>query len=120
MREQAVAQMREVAVRVPGRGYTLVDLDHVHARPRHFFIRQRTQHRPGRTTAAEGNDEAAARGDGPASLLGRERGAGARDRIGVGERLELHGVLTTGFCQPPGGDIRESTSLGPQVPGSYS
>jgi hypothetical protein len=120
VREQALAQVREVAVRVPGRGYALVDLNHVHKGPWHFFIGQRPQHRPGGTATAEGHDEAAARGDGLAGLLGRERGAGARDRIGVGQRLDSHGVLTTGFCQPPGGEILESTSLGPQLPGSYS
>ena len=27
---------------------------------------------------------------------------------------------TVGLCQPPGGETLESTSFGPQVPGSYS
>jgi len=45
---------------------------------------------------------------------------GAVDQVGVGERLELHGFLAIGFCQPPGGEILDSTSLGPQLPGSYS
>src|SRR5262245_18509707 len=101
------------------RSHALVDLDHVHGGPGYLFIGQRPQHGPGCTTAAEGHDEASTRGDSLAGLLGRERGAGARNRIGVGQRLDPYGVLTTGFCQPPGGAILESTSLGPQVPGSY-
>src|SRR5262249_27225802 len=41
---------------------------------------------------------------------------------GDGERetIDPHDDLTVGFCQPPGGATLESTSFGPQVPGSYS
>ena len=35
-------------------------------------------------------------------------------------RFDPHGDFTFGFCQPPGGATLESTSFGPQVPGSYS
>ena len=36
------------------------------------------------------------------------------------EPIEVHKVVTTGFCQPPGGVARCATSAGPHVFGSYS
>ena len=35
-------------------------------------------------------------------------------------RSHRHCNLAVGFCQPPGGETVESTSFGPQLPGSYS
>ena len=120
MREQALAQMGEVAVGISGRRHALVHLDHVHTGPWHPFLGQRPQHRPRGVTSAEGHDKAAARGDGRARLLGGECGARSRDRIGVGQHFDLHDALIIGFCQPPGGETLVSTSFGPQAPGSYS
>jgi hypothetical protein len=60
------------------------------------------------------------RGDGGARLPGRECGASSRHRVGIGPSFDPHGNLTIGFSQPQEGETRESTSFGPQVPGSYS
>jgi hypothetical protein len=120
MREQTLAQVGEVPVGVSGRRHPLVDLDDMHTGPWHLFIGQCTQHRPGSVTPADGHDETTTRADRGARLRGRECGTRPRDRIGIGQRLDLHGDLTVGFCQPPRGETAESTSFGPQVPGSYS
>ena len=114
--------MRQVAVGVAGLRDALVDLQQMDARPRHVCHRgERAQHHPGRAAAAHGDGEAPARRDRRAGLAGDERGARPRDRVGVGEDLDVHGAAPrVGFCQPPGGVTVESTSFGPQVPGSYS
>jgi len=120
MREQALAQVGQVSVGVSSRCHALVHLDDVHACPWHRFIGQRTQHRPRGVAPADGHDEATTRGDGRARLRGGESGTRSRDCICIGQRLDLHGNLTVGFRQPPGGETLESTSFGPQVAGSYS
>ena len=66
----------------------------------------------------------------PHARLGRRPPVGRRvpgEGIGIGQYVYLHDDIsypapaaTTGFCHPPGGDTRWLTSLGPQVPGSYS
>src|SRR6266403_3982767 len=120
MREQTFTQVGEVAIWVPRRSHALVDLAHLHAGPGHLFIGQCAEHFPWSMPPAEGHHEATPRGDGRAGRLGRERGGRPRDRIGIDQRLDLHGTLTVGFCQPPGGTTLESTSFGPHVPASYS
>ena len=120
MREQALAQVSEVPIGVSRRRDALVDLDDVYIGPRQGLIGELTQHLPRGVTAADGHDEATARGDGRSRLAGGECGARPRDRIGIGQSVDPHGNLTVGFCQPPGGETLESTSFGPQVPGSYS
>ena len=120
MREQALAQVSEVSVGVSRGRHALVHLDDVHIGPGHALIGQCTQHLPRGVTPADGHDEATARGDGRARLRGGEYGARSRDRIGIGQSFDPHGTLIVGFCHPPGGETLESTSFGPQVPGSYS
>ncbi len=120
MCEQTLTQVGEVAVGISSWRHPLVHLDHMHSGPWHLFIGQCTQHLPRGVTPAEGHDEATTRGDSRSGLLGREGGARPRDRIGIGQSLHPHGDVTSGFCQPPGGETLESTSFGPQVPGSYS
>jgi len=70
--------------------------------------------------SADGHDEATAHGDGRPRLPGAECGGRLRDRIGIGHSVDRHDNLTVGFCQPLAGKALESTSFGPQVPGSYS
>jgi len=53
MIEQAVAEMREVAVGIACGGNPLVDLNHVHLSPGKRVGRQCAQHQPGRAAAAE-------------------------------------------------------------------
>ena len=62
VREQAVAQMGEIAVRISRGGHALVHLQHVHALPGNVLGREGAQHQPGCVPAADGHDEAAARG----------------------------------------------------------
>jgi hypothetical protein len=119
MGKQAFAQVREIAIGMSGERHALVHLDDVHIGPRQRLIGQRTQHRPCGVTANDGHDEAAARGDGRTCLPGGECRSRPRHRVGIGQRFDPHD-LTVGFCQPPGGETRASTSFGPQVPGSYS
>ena len=123
--EQALGEVRQVAVGVAGRRDALVDLEEVHVFPRHVgHLRQRLQHHPRGAAAAERDGEAAAGGDRRARLAGDEGGAGPRDRVGVGEDFDLHAAAryaaTVGFTQPPGGVTVSPTSCGPQAPGSYS
>ena len=120
MREQALPEMREVSVGVSRRRDALVHLDDMHVGPGHVLIGECSQHLPRGVTPADSHHEAAARPDGLARLRGGEGRPGERDRIDIGQSFDLHDVLIAGFCQPPAGEIRESTSLGPQVPGSYS
>ena len=121
MREQALAQVSEVPIGVSRRRDALVDLEDVYIGPRQGLIGELTQHLPRGVTAADGHDEATARGAGRTRLLGGECGAGSRDRVGIGQSFDPHGCLTIGFSQPQeGGETPESTSFGPQVPGSYS
>ena len=120
--EQALAEVRQVAVGVAGGRDALVHLEEVHARPRHVLARERAQHQPRRAAAAHGEGEAPARRDRGAGLRGDDRGPPRGHRVGVGEDFELHCgyAVTVGFCQPPGGVTLSPTSFGPQVPGSYS
>jgi len=120
MGEKALAQVGEVSVGISGRRHPFVHLDDVHTGPWHLFIGQRMQHLPWGVPSAEGHDEAAAHGHARARLRGGEGGTLARDRVRISERFDPHGDFTVGFCQPPGGATLESTSFGPQVPGSYS
>ena len=120
MRKQAFAQVREVPVGMSRRRHPFVHLHDVHVGPGHLFVGQGAQHRPWRMTAADRHDEATTRGDGRPRLPRCECGGRSRHRIGIGQRIDPHDDLTVGFCQPPGGATLESTSLGPQVPGSYS
>ena len=100
-------------------------------RPGHVFVGQGAKHLPRSTAPADGDDEAAASGDRSARLRRDERGARARDRIGIGQDLDPHDASrvraraspqpSPGFCQPPGRrDLRRRPPCGPQVPGSYS
>ena len=93
VREQALAQMREIAVGVSGGGHALVDLQHVHAAPGQLLLGQVAQHFPRRVAAAHGEDEAAARGHGHPGLRSDEGGSRPGDRIGIGEHVDLHGGL---------------------------
>src|SRR5437660_55549 len=72
------------------------------------------------TPPCSGGAGVAGRGHARARLRRGECGTRAGDRIGIGQSFDPHGDFTVGFCQPPGGETLTSTSLGPQVPGSYS
>jgi len=120
MREQALLQVREVAIGMPRGRHALVHLDDMHVGPGQVLISQRTQHRPRGVPPTDGHDEATARRDGRPRFPDSERGARPRHRIGIGQSFDPHGSRTVGLCQPPGGETLASTSLGPQVPGSYS
>ncbi len=85
--------MREIAVGIPGRRDTLVHLQHVHAVPRHFLVRQGTQHHPRRVAAAHGHDEAAARRHCDPGVGGDDRGGLVGHRVGIGQHFDLHGCL---------------------------
>jgi hypothetical protein len=118
--EQALPEVGEVSVGVSGRSHALVHLDDMHVGPRHGFLGYRMQHLPRGGSSAQGHDEAPADGHSSARFGCGERGSGSRDGFGIDQRFDLHAELTVGFCQPPGGPTLESTSVGPQVPGSYS
>ena len=120
MREQALPQVCEVSVRVSGRRHALVHLHDMHIGPRQLLIGQRTQHRPRGVPPADGHDEATPRCDGGPRLAGGEGGADLRHGIGIDKCFDPHDDVTVGLCQPPGGESLESTSFGPQLPGSYS
>src|SRR4029453_16378557 len=91
MLEQAFTQMGEVSVRISRRRDALVNLHHMHSFPRHLFVRQGTQHLPGRVTATDGHDETASRRDSGSSLCSDEFRSLASDCIGIGKYLNLHG-----------------------------
>ena len=88
--EEALAQVREVAVGVPRRRDPLVHLDDVDAGPWHVLGREVAQHQPRRVAAADGHDESAARRNRPAGVF-RDDGRGSAGRGGgVGENLDVH------------------------------
>src|SRR5262245_31370342 len=98
----------------------LIDLDDMHVGPRQLLIGELAQHLPRGVTSADGHDEATARGNGPTRLLGSKCRAGSCDSVRIAPSVDSHYCLTIGFSQPHEGRTRESTSFGPQVPGSYS
>ena len=87
--EQALAQMREVAIRIACGGDALVHLHHLHAAPRNVLVREHAQHPPGRAAAADRHDEPAPRRDRRARVGGDHPGGVRGDRVGVGEHLGL-------------------------------
>lgn len=122
---QALPQVGRISVAVPQRGESLVHLDSVHTIPRNVFAGQLAEHLPRGTTTADGQDEATARHKGFPRLGGNE--PGSRLGHGIGEDLHLYELFSvsdwsvaTGLCQPPVGETISSTSLGPQVFGSYT
>jgi hypothetical protein len=120
MREQGLPQVSEVSVGVSWGCHALVHLDDMHGGPGQVFISQRPQHRPRGAAPTDRHDEATARRDGRPRLPGGEGDGRLRHRNGIGQGFDLHGNRTVGLCQPPSGETLESTSFGPQVPGSYS
>jgi hypothetical protein len=70
MIEKALAQVREIPVRMTWGSNPLVDLNHMNRGPRHIRARERTQHHPWCVAAADRHDETTARGDGFPRLFG--------------------------------------------------
>src|SRR6266568_2042265 len=137
--EQTLSKMGEISIRVPQWRNAFVHLHNVNARPRELFICQGAQHDPGSMTAADSHHEAPPRRDCGAGLC--SNGLRGRLRSGhiISEHFNLHREFsaselpvpqaawpatdgascpTIGFCQPPGG-VTRSTSSGPQVLGEY-
>jgi hypothetical protein len=93
MIEQAVAQMREVTVRIAHGGNALVDLKHVHLTPGKRVGRQCAQHQPGRAAAAHRHEEASARCHRRARGVRNDRRRPAGDAIVIGINFDLHDAL---------------------------
>jgi hypothetical protein len=91
--EQAVAQMGQVAVGMPLRRHTLVDLGHMHPAPRNIFACEVAKHDPWGMAAAYRKDEAAARREGGAGFCRDDRGTLSGDRLGIGEDFDFHSSL---------------------------
>ena len=102
MFEEALAQMREISVRISGGSDALVHLNHVDAIPRHLFRGKRAQHEPGSVAAAYGHDEPAARRNGQPRLL-RDH---ARGFFGDGVRVGQHFDVHLGLPRPTASDGR--------------
>jgi hypothetical protein len=85
--------MGEVSVRMPRRRDTLVYLCHMYPVPRDIFACQVTQHKPWGLTAAQGQDETAARGDGRPGLCSDNRGALSGNRLGTRKNFDFHSSL---------------------------
>src|SRR5580700_10206097 len=64
MVEKALAQMREIPVRMSGGGHSLIHLHDVNRRPWNILVGKLTQHYPGRVTAADSDYESAPRSHG--------------------------------------------------------
>jgi hypothetical protein len=126
--EQAFAQVSKISVRVSGGCDSLIYLHDVRALPGHLFICQSTKHFPGGVAAADRYDETAPIRHRRPGFRSDNLGSPTRDYLGIGKYLNLHNSVSdamffssvVGFAQPPGGATFSSTSLGPQVPGSYS
>ena len=82
--------MREVAVGIAVRRDALVDLEDVDPRPRHVLGGQQAQHHPRRVPAADREGEAPARLHRLARRRRDQLRGALRDRVGIGENLDLH------------------------------
>jgi hypothetical protein len=82
--------MREVALKVVGRGDPLVHLDDVHLPPRKRLVGQRAQHQPRGAAATDRHDVAPARGHRGAHVGGDDRCRLAGDCIVIGVDFDLH------------------------------
>ena len=91
MVQQALAQMREVSIRVSRGRNTLIHLEYVNVCPRHVFIHERTQHHPWRMAAADSHDETAAGGNGLRAPPRRSTRQLSWHRIRVGKHFNSHG-----------------------------
>ena len=88
--EQAFVQLREIARGITRRRHALVDLEDVHAFPRHGHVRKNPQHHPGRAAAADREVEASTLGDAAASLGRDDFGRRVRHGLAVCMDLSLH------------------------------
>ena len=91
--EQAVAEMREVAVGIACGGNALVDLKHVHLTPGKRVASQCAQHQPRRVTAADRHDEASARCHRRARGVRNDRRRPAGDALVIGIDFDFHDAL---------------------------
>ena len=109
MFQQALAQVREVAVGITGGGDTLVHLDHVHTCPRHVFVCERAEHLPRGLAAADRHHEPPARDHGRPRLGRDDPGGLLRRSLGVGEDAELHHFAGFSWCPPNWKRMADST-----------
>src|SRR5262249_49780964 len=127
IREQALAQMREISVRISRRSDPFIDLHHMHGAPWHFFVREITKHEPRSFAAARGHYKLAASRNCIPRLLPNKLRCLAGYGVGIRQDFNLHhaaslatanALLSLGLLQPPGG-VTRATSSGPQVLGAY-
>src|SRR5262245_8422191 len=85
--------MRQVAVRVSGLRYALVDLHEVNSGPWNVLTCKHAQHEPRRVAATDRYNKAAALGDRLTGLRCHDLSTSFRYRIGVDKQFSLHESL---------------------------
>jgi hypothetical protein len=96
--QQALAQMGEVSIRMPGWGDPLIDLNDVDPIPRHLFGGESAQHEPGSVPPADGDYEPAARGNRQPSLLCDHASGFFGDGVRAGQHFDVHlGLRKRGY-----------------------
>ena len=88
--QEALRDVRGIAVGIARRRHALVHLEHVNAGPGHVEGRQGLEHAPGAVAAAERHGEAAARLHGLHREGGHAQGGGAGGGQRVGKRVDDH------------------------------
>ena len=88
--QEALRDVRGIAVGIARRRHALVHLEHVKAGPGHVEGRQGLEHAPGAVAAAERHGEAAARLHGLRREGGHPHGGGAGGGQRVGKRVDDH------------------------------
>ena len=116
--QQALPEMGQVPIRIPGRGDPFVHLEDMHVGPGHLLVGEGPQHLPGGSSTADSKKELSSGGDGLACLCGDDAGCGTGDAFGIRQDLGCnrgHHETTSGFHHPPAG--MTSVPNGGRTPG---